>query len=473
MIATIAAAFSLQAPQRFELLDAFDRNIQERGVVLIDWEGEIANPAIKLKINPLPGLYLPARVQLSASNARLMFNLFSETSEVGPRKTMYIEDHKPIEFYMSIFGDRDSEDETHELSIEITDANEHVRTLKVPINVFDQDGRSTPNFKVEIDFSQDRTGLFDDQLARNIVRQAASDWVYFFDGSQQDKVETGQWKSWIWEADGGFRAGFETTNQRAFEGFYLFVHGIRNPEGRSGAMASDRQPNNGLARAGTVSMEVSGNWNRLGWLMSNSNEEWWKSGNQSREKHDFYSVVRHEMGHSLVFHRVHRNFLARLQDGRFVSEDVRNYLGKYPVVNEVEHFIDTVDPVSLVGVFGNEYGGLMPRRRWQLTKFDLLIAKSIGYRLRETTPFIPMTVTMPDVVEVTTGKPFRIAPRIEGGIPTYFVSGNGSNEVSIDPWTGELSGVIQASRDVRIRMIFKDQDPTSALISKDIVLRAR
>ncbi|MCW5946895.1 MAG: hypothetical protein KIT74_07665 [Fimbriimonadales bacterium] len=473
MIATVAAALFMQAPQRFELLDAFDRNIHERGVVLIDWEGEIANPAIKLKVNPLPGLYLPAQVKLSANNVRIMFNLFSETSEIGPLKTMYIEDHKPIEFYMSIFGDRDSEDETHELSIEITDANEHVRTLKVPIKVIDQDGRSAPNFKVEIDFSHDRTGLFDDQVARNIVIQAASDWAYFLDGSQQSKVEIGEWKSWIWEADGDFRAGFESSNQRVFDGFYLFVHGIRNPEGRSGAMASDRQPNDGLARAGTVSMEVSGNWNKLGWFMSNSNEEWWKSGNQSRERHDFYSVVRHEMGHSLVYHRVHQNFLARLQDGRFVSEDVRNYLGRYPVVNEVEHFIDTVDPVSLVGAFGNEYGGQMPRRRWQLTKFDLLIAKSIGYRLRETTPFIPMTVTMPDVVEVTTGKPFRFAPKIEGGIPTYSVSGTGPNEITIEPWTGELSGVIQASGDVRIRMTFKDQDPTSTPISKEVVLRAR
>jgi hypothetical protein len=473
MIFCILAALTVQGPQRFELLDAFDRNIHDRGIVLIDWEGEIANPAIKLKVKPLTGLYLPARVQLSANNARVMFNLFSETTETGPRKTMFLEEHKPIEFYMSIFGDRDGEDEVHELSMEIIDANEHVRALNVPIRVIDQDRVSKPNFKVEIDFSHDKTGLFEEQLARNIVIKAASDWAYFFDGSQHERVESGKWKSWIWEADGSFRDGFEATNQRAFDGFYLFVHGLRNPEGRSGAMASDRQRNDGLARAGTVSMEVSGNWNRLGWLMSDSNDDWWKSGNQSRERHDFYSVVRHEMGHSFVFHRVHRNFLARLQEGRFVSEEVHNYLGKDPVVNEVEHFIDTVDPVSLVGVFGNEYGGSMPRKRWQLTKFDLLVAKSIGYRLRNTTPFIPMTVTIPDVVEVTIGKPFSIAPKIEGGIPTYFVSGTVPTEVSIDPWTGELSGAIQASRDVEIRLTFKDQDPTTAPIIKDIVLRAR
>ena len=42
----------------------------------------------------------------------------------------------------------------------------------------------------------------------------------------------------------------------------------------------------------------------------------------------------------------------------------------------------SVDPASGFGAFGNECNGLMPPRRWIITRLDLLALAVIGYPLR-------------------------------------------------------------------------------------------
>ena len=50
------------------------------------------------------------------------------------------------------------------------------------------------------------------------------------------------------------------------------------------------------------------------------------------------------------------------------------------------------DRLSGRGIFGNEYGGWVPARRWLLTKLDLLLMQAVGYPLRETSCLVPLTV---------------------------------------------------------------------------------
>lgn len=443
MIAALAAgtllaqqASPLSAP-RWSLTNRFGRD----DVALVDWEGHIANPAIQLTITPDPTLYLPAKITLSADGGRLMFDLHSEVTREGPRKVMFIEDYEPIHFWMSIAPDRNGDAEKYRLTVEGEDANKLRMKQVVPVEVIDQDQPTRPlDFHVKLDFSHDETGFFADPFRRMIAKQGADDWAYYLGEQGFDDVPVGAAKSWIWDQD-GFKTGREVTNTEAYNGFLLYLIGIHHEEARSGAEASDRgdvqmrngQPT-GICRSGTVCSEISGNWNGLGWQFSADDNDWYASSNMRWEPHDFYSVVRHEMAHSFVYHVVHPAFKAKMQGSRFVDPQVRAYVGHDPEMLAVEHFT-VVDPASKVGVMGNEYGGDMPRGRWFLTKFDLLVAQAMGYRLRETTPFIDLANTTPN--RVNPGD--RIT--VKGGVPVYdFRAENLPNGLSLNRRTGELTG---------------------------------
>ena len=375
------------------ITDKFDREISEKGVVLLDWEGHIANPAIKLKIKP-NRIYLPARIRVSSTCDRLIFNLFSEFAEKGSTKTLLLEDTASVvEFYVSILPDRDFKDEEHELIFEITNPNELSTSVKLPVHVIDQDRARDIDFKIHIDYSHDETGFFDDAKYRELTQQAADDWAYFFANMNLENVKVGEERSWIWNPEAGARSKM-VTNTFEYQGFLLYAHGIRNPQLHSGGAASNlsspqiiKGQASGLMRSGTISMEVTGNYNGLGWHQLEPDKDYWVTGNMRHQKHDYYSIVRHEIGHALIFHRVHPAFHQKMHDSMFMDETIKSYLGKNPQIDNVEHFVETVDPVSLFGVFGNEYGSMMPRKRWLITKFDLLVAQSVGYILRETTPF--------------------------------------------------------------------------------------
>lgn len=53
------------------------------------------------------------------------------------------------------------------------------------------------------------------------------------------------------------------------------------------------------------------------------------------------------------------------------------------------------DALSGFGAFGNEYHGLMPARRWIITRVDLLALEQVGYKLRPSS-FAPWEDATPD-----------------------------------------------------------------------------
>ncbi len=418
----------------------------------------MANPAIRLTITPDPTLYLPAKITLSADGGRLMFDLHSEVTPDGPSKVMFIESHEPIHFWMSIAPDRNGDAEKYNLTVEGEDANKLRMKQVLPVDVIDQDQPARElDFHVKLDFSHDETGFYADPFRRMIVRQAADDWAYYLADQGFDEVPAGAETSWIWDQD-GFKTGREVTNTEAYTGFLLYLEGIHHEEARSGAEASDRggvqmrggQPT-GIRRSGTVCSEISGNWNGLGWQFSTDDRDWYASSNMRWQPHDFYSVVRHEMAHSFVFHTVHPAFKAKLQNSRLVDPAVRAYLGRDPEMLEVEHFGSTIDPASRAGVMGNEYGGEMPRGRWFLTKFDLLVAQAMGYRLRDTTPFMPLENRTADLL-----KPGGVI-EVAGGVPVYdFRAAGLPSGLHLDRKTGDLSGTSVRTGPAEVRITVED-----------------
>lgn len=465
------------------LQDRHGNDLNAVGVTLVDWEGPIANPAILLRLQFNKPVYLPMKVELSANGSRLMFDLFSTVSNFGPRKTIFIaEQDKVAEFYMNIAHDNDGIDESYILRIETTDANQAKRHYAFPVVVIDQDADRNNEFNPVLDFSNDKTGFFADLNTRTIAQMAVRDWCYYLDKQSFDEVAKGQEESWIWNPD-GFRSGYAVRNKEAFKDFLLYFHGISHEPSHSGAGASDRGGLHsrlgvltGLRRSGTVSIETSGNWNRLGWLIDAKDNSWNISSNMSSEKHDFYSVVKHEIGHALAFHKVHPAFNDKVIDNKYVDEKIRDYVGKDPLISEVEHFYETIDPVSKVGVFGNEYGGSMPRYRWFITKFDLLVLQSIGYRLRDTSPFRRLHHEGSSLIRFKRNQRASYYMPVKGGIPSYcfrVISGNLPPGISLNVLTGEFTGRPTVCGEFPVKIRVLDQDPTTSGLELKITVFVR
>src|SRR5437016_943427 len=62
--------------------DIFGRQVNQHGLILVDWEGYLANPAIKFFLTPPAHATFPARAILTAKEPRLYFNRPSQT---GPQ----------------------------------------------------------------------------------------------------------------------------------------------------------------------------------------------------------------------------------------------------------------------------------------------------------------------------------------------------------------------------------------------------
>ncbi|HRF59924.1 MAG TPA: Ig domain-containing protein [Fimbriimonadaceae bacterium] len=473
-------AFLVQPrPDPIRVLDTFGRDIKTVGITLVDWEGYLANPAIRIEVRP-EQTYLPGRIRLSANSPFLAFDLFSETSPSGPSKTLFLNTaDKSVSFRIAAFPDRNTESETAKLTVEYTDANESVWVTEIPVRILDQDRERPIEFPILVDDTHDALGFLADPTRRRIFESAANDWAYFFAPPEFDEVPAGAETGHVWGAD-GFVKRTTVKNASPYRGFQLFVHGMRHPDLRSGGAAGDLGPEQtidgkktGLKRSGTISIEVRGNYNENGWQFSDRDDEWAKSGNMRRDSHDFYSIMRHEIGHALLYHRVHPAFAAKLKGNRFIDPAVRAYLGSDPVCNDVEHFTGVIDPVSRVGMFGNEYGGDMPRKRWMLTKLDLLIAQAVGYRLRDTTPFHRLKLSGPAEVLLTRGVPESLSVLAQGGIPAYdfrVVDGKLPAGLSLDRFTGVVAGTPTETTGSATIGVF-DQDPATPVARWNIRFR--
>ena len=232
-LALLLQSFGTQAqqpapapPTGLTALDIFGRTINTHGLVLVDWDGYIANPAIKFYLLPPPDAALPAKAVLTADEPRLRFDLPSETGPIGPRKEVVWLKRDKIPVYISIFPDRDGKDEDHRLHVDFTDARGRQERLSMPVHVIDQDRDRAEEF-VTVDYSQDRTGFFKDPAKRATIEQAARDWAYFFGDMRLAPVPIGAEKTLIWGPD-GFKTSSHVTNAKDYTGYLLYAYGIRN-----------------------------------------------------------------------------------------------------------------------------------------------------------------------------------------------------------------------------------------------------
>jgi hypothetical protein len=433
--------------------DIFGRRLNENnGLILVDWEGFMANPAIEFVIVPPAGAAYPLQAVLRGNDARLYFNLPSETGPEGPRKELRIARPGKQSAFISIFPDRDDRNELHALDITLRDARGRQWDSTLPVRVIDQDRKEQDGgFPVTVDFSKDKSGFFADEKRRQVVTQAARDWLYFFDGAGLDPVPAGAERSFVRKPDDLVKGDW-VFNDKEYTGVKLYVIGLHTsglhsaggPSDRGGFQSFGGKPSQ-LRRSGCIEMETEGNYEERGWRVSLDDSDWWRATNFGKVLADLYSISHHEIGHALFFNPALPLF-ARIKEG-IPSNDraLLDYFSRCPTPDAKDHFPKQLDPESMLGLFGNEYEGQMPRGRWLITKGDLLIAQAVGYRLRATSAFAPLTLESGTIPAGQVGAKYSTRLRASGGIPFYNWEIVGSKKLPpglrLDSFSGEIQGV--------------------------------
>ncbi|WP_165225390.1 Ig domain-containing protein [Aquisphaera insulae] len=457
IVATYLVVVAASRPGPLLVEDCFGRAIGARGLTLVDWDGYIANPAIRFDVVAPAAASYPARLVIRGDHPRLAFDLPSTAGAGGPTKEIRLARAGRTSIRVAIFPDRDGRDEDHALTIDLEDAGGRRRSARVPLHLVDQDREEEADVRprrlpIVVDFSQDRTGFFEDEARRRVARRAAADWSYFLDGEGAGTVAAGDESTLIWNPD-GFRSTRTVKNESPFTGYLLYAYGIDGPDLRSGGEPS---PTSGfqtrgadvlpLRRSGGYEVEIKGNYNREGWRADLSDDEWWKATNLRDDRADLDSIAHHEIGHALIFNRLNPRFgdAKQSQSATLRDDRLRAYLGKDPTIDGSDHLPGTVDPASLRGAFGNEYHGKMPRGRWLITKADLIAARAVGYDLRATSAFIPLTLETAELPEGRLGGRYTTILRASGGVPAYqfqVVEGSLPAGLSLDDFSGEIRGV--------------------------------
>lgn len=449
-VIVFAIFLSTPAAYGIQLTDQWSRSLRDRNITILDWEGQIANPAVRLFVQaPINGKF-PITIDLRANHPRLYFDLPSVVSATGPSKRIILsQPNEKQSFRLGIFPDRDYLAEHHQLTIRSTDAAGAADEFQVPISVVDQDRDRPPEFNVIVNHSADQTSFYQEVQKLNIARSAAADWAFFFGDMNLDEVPANGETIFIWARDGS-NSGTRYRNTQPYRGFLLYIYGIENPNlisGGQGSWEGGLQSSGGvpfeLRRSGTYQANVFGNYNRLTWFLTESDDDWLHAANLMHQTNDLYSIAHHEIGHALFFDASHPSLARFKNSGGITSSNILNYFGRAVPVDSPNHLTGQVDPASGFGAFGNEYHGVMPRYRWLITKLDLFCAEAGGYRLRETSAFAPLTLLPVPPIEFHVGQVGRHTLKAAGGVPAYHFSAAPDSlpaGLQLDSFTGEISG---------------------------------
>jgi len=192
-----------------------------------------------------------------------------------------------------------------------------------------------------------------------------------------------------------------------------------------------------------LEIETQGNFNTLGSFLTMEDSDWWKASNLANEQNDLYSIAHHEIGHSLFFNPAYPIFAQSKAQGFISDPALLAYHGSYPNIDVFDHFSGEIDNASRKGAFGYEYFGDVPPRRWLITKLDLLSIQALGYRIRQTSAFVPLSILPQRLRRGVVSAEYLATLRARGGIPFYYwivESGALPDGLSLNSFTGAISG---------------------------------
>ncbi|WP_217362266.1 CBM35 domain-containing protein [Cohnella herbarum] len=473
-----------------EVVDNFGRTINDYGIDLLDWQGYLANPHVKLTVKPPSNAVFPVTITLNAQGtSRLMMDSPSTLSATGATKVLTFansSEQKP--FYLEIHPDRvggPNEIENYTLSLNVAQNNGTQNAQTIPIRVLDQDDNAAPTMPLLFDYRFDTIkNYFSDPAIKAAAEQAVKDWFYFFDMASFDTVPVNA-ESITIPGDNWLNP-ITVTNNAAYNGMWIVFRGLNDPYSTGWPAANG----NYHKRAG---VQVPGPIHRsLGTILdfypnftpftSLNDEEWYLtqmpgSSCVSNCQTDVLGLIMHEFGHAVAFHSDWAG-MAAYKNSNGNDPEVVAYMGHTVPLDSSYHIPDT-DPANFdrLSGMGSGRNNLFHPKRWMHTKLSLLIAENAGWKLNKNlTPFLAPSIVTASLPAGVPGQAYSQKLAVKGGIPYYdwtITSGTLPAGLSLDRFTGTISGTVSSSQpqsSYSFTVQLKDYDALSAPVTKSFTI---
>ncbi|MBY0370214.1 Ig domain-containing protein [bacterium] len=377
--------------------DIHDRNIQNNGVQLVDWDGFMANPAYRLRLwgpQEVPKENYPVSVRLFTPEVQVQFSIDgAQTTDKGAEAVFFITAaDKPVDLEIVAWPDRDTKDTKTTLQILSKDAKDQEGFMKIPLHIRDQDRGlpepqqtilkatssypfiQAPNlqsdvepptpffsptavlktpapFNILLDVSSDESSFFEGQTAVRTARRALDDWAYFLWPIDVDPVEVGEEETpkmafsgnlTGWQNEVLTQGNFK--NAHPFKDLLIYLTATHTPSSRracTGLGQTQRQKkgmkNYTLPRSAHILLGLS----HPGMTPEMDEKRWWTSTASSRSSNakDLYSYVLHEMGHALGVEPSNPNASGWTSNGTIASLAMEYYLGHPAPLNREYHIV--------------------------------------------------------------------------------------------------------------------------------------
>ncbi|ASA22425.1 putative Ig domain-containing protein [Paenibacillus donghaensis] len=474
---------SAAAANELSVIDIFEREVNGYGIDLVDWQGYLANPYIKLTVKPPANAVYPVTVTLQAEgSSRLMMDLPSTLSAGGATKTLkFTNAAESKNFLLEIAPDRvgaAGSIENYTLSMQIRDNNGSTRTQTMPIRVLDQDDNTDSSFPLVFDYRYDTVNhYFDDPGTRAAAERAIKDYFYFLDISPFDTVPAGDEVNIV--PNDNFNGNTTVSNNAPFKGEWIFLRGINDPystgwssnNGKYHKINGVNAPGN-LHRSLGTALDFYANANVF---TSINDDDWYKT--DLSQVTDVYGLIMHEFGHGFAYSDSWPGMVAYYNSNGTNDPEVIAYQGHAVKLDNSYHIPG--DQASWDRISGQSGGWnhLFPTRRWLPTKLSLLIAENAGWKLNKNlTPFLAPSITTSTIPNGTLGQSYTAQLAAKGGVPFYdwtLESGSLPPGLSLNRFTGVISGTVasglpQSTYNFTVKL--RDYDEASAPVLKSFVL---
>lgn len=310
-----------------------------------------------------------------------------------------------------------------------------------------------PNpFTIQVNFSHDESGHFDDDETQELARQAADDWSCILDDMNWFPIDPGKEITDIMRANG---SRYSVTNEEPVSDYMLYVTGDNSGERTAKGWSEhldDDELNNGSYAKPTPKLQRSGQVLIKGLTTGNryaiySEKDWYKVVYREANPIDEFSYHVHELGHALGMYVTYPWVEEWLNFGAVRDLKMQWIMGHDPKIDKSAHFVDEIDPLTLRGMYGT-YRGPMRHGPWIINPADAQLMDLIGYNLKPLPQFQPLRMTIYESYLFNKDQRIEIPFRVEGGVPRYMfkvVAGKLPTGLRLDPLFPAIRGTARDS----------------------------
>jgi hypothetical protein len=470
-------------PTEASIIDIFGREVNDYGIELVDWQGYIANPYVKLTVRPPATAAYPLTITLHAEgSSRLMMDLPSTIAATGAVKTLtFNNSSEQKSFMLEIAPDRvggPGSIENYTLSLQIRENNGSTRSQSTPIRVLDQDDNQDTTFPLVFDYRYDTVNhYFDDPDIRLAAETAIKDWFYFFDIEPFDTVPTGSETNIV--PNDGFNGNTVVSNNAPYNGEWIFLRGLNGPYS-TGWSSNNGQYHkiNGVTAPGNLprSLGTALDFYPDATVFTSIHDNDWYKTDPSQVT-DVYGLIMHEFGHGFAYNDSRMGMASYVANGGTNDSEVSDYQGSAVPLDSSYHIPGEEKYWDRISGQSGGWTHYFPTRRWMLTKLTLLIAENSGWKLNKNlTPFLEPSIVTGSLGNGEKGQSYNYQLKANGGVPFYdwtLSEGMLPPGLTLNRFTGVISGTIQASApqsSYTFTVRLRDYDEKSTPVAKSFTI---